>query len=97
MACDTSLKSIWPDDLYFVVPVSGSPYINNNENIITLPAEFKNWKVRVFRNNGLLDYGQQIPGDPYWNWDQTQNTIGLSTDAQTFEKFLIVAVKPAVD
>lgn len=97
MACDASLNSIWPDDLYFVVPISGSQYTNAGDNIIQLPATFLNWKVRVFRNNTLQDYGDQGLGDPYWTRDYTLNTIGLSVDAAYQDKFAIFAYKPSVD
>lgn len=93
--CDVTLGSIWPDDLYFVVPASGGSYINNGGNVITLPSAFSGWKVRVVRNNSPLDYGNQN-GDPYFTHDTTLNQLGLSVDAVTGEKFMIQAYKPVL-
>jgi hypothetical protein len=92
--CQNNLSDIWPDDLYFVVPASGGLYINDTENIISLPSSFNGWKVRVIRNNTPLDYGNQGLGDPYFTHDTATNTIGLSVDASTNEKFMIQAYKP---
>jgi hypothetical protein len=93
-SCNYSLGSIWPDDLYFVVPLIGGSYINAGGNIIQLPEKFRKWKVRVVRNNVPQDYGQQVSGDPYWTRDYDTNTIGLSADAIDGEKFQIQAYKP---
>lgn len=92
--CQSNLSDIFPDDLYFVVPASGGPYINDTGNIISLPDIFKGWKVRVVRNNTPLDYGDQGLGDSYFTQDTSTNTIGLSADAATSEKFIIQAYKP---
>jgi len=92
MACDNTLASIWPDDLYFVVPASGGPYINNGGQIITLPEAFKGWKVRVNRNNTPVDFEDQGTGDPYF--ERGDNFISLSVDVVTSEKFMIQAYKP---
>jgi len=95
MACENSLSSIWPDDLYFVVPASGGDYINDGGQIITLPSAFAGWKVRVNRNNTPLDYEDQGTSDPYFTQDTGNNFINLSSDAVTGEKFMIMAYKPA--
>lgn len=94
MACEYSLGSVWPDDLYFVVPESGGEYANDGDNIIQLPDSFINWKLRVFRNNIISDYGDQGLGDPYWTRDYDLNTVALSVDAATNDKFIIQAYKP---
>jgi len=98
MGCSNKLSDIWPDDLYFVVPASGSPYINPGGQIITLPEAFGKgggWKVRVNRNNVPIDYEDQGTGDPYFTQNLTNNFINLSSDAVEGEKFLIMAYKPA--
>ena len=82
-----------PDDLYFRVPDTGSSYINNGGNIITLPATFLGWRVRLIRNNTPVDYGDQGLGDPYFTQDISTNTLGLSADAVTDEKFMVWAYK----
>ncbi len=94
MACENSLASIWPDDLEFVVPASGSPYVNNGGQIIALPARFDGWKLRVIRNNSPLDMDEQVVGDPYWEHVPASNSINLSNDAITGDKFMIQAYKP---
>lgn len=92
--CENSLGSIWPDDLYFVVPASAGPYVNNGGQIIALPARFDGWKVRVVRNNLPLDMDEQVVGDPYFEHIMGNNTLNLSNDALTGDKFMIQAYKP---
>lgn len=94
MACENSLGSIWPDDLYFVVPAADGEYISDGGQIILLPSIFNGWKLRINRNNVPIDYLDQGTGDPYWN--QSGNTVILSQDVNTNEKFLIMAYKPSV-
>lgn len=79
------------------MPASGGTYVNPGDNTIVLPIQFKNWRLRVYRNNVRLDYGQQISGDPYWIQDLVNNTIGLSSDAEEGDKFIIEGYKPATD
>jgi len=93
--CQNNLADVWPDDLYFVVPLSGGSYISDGGNIIALPAAFNGWKVRVVRNNQPMDYGQQVVGDPYYTQDISTNTVALSNDAAEGDKFQILAYKPA--
>lgn len=94
MACEliNVLAELIPDDLYFVVSASGGEYINPGGQVITLPARFSGWKLRVNRNNVPLDYLDQGTGDPYWG--QAGNTVVLSADVLELEKFLIMAYKP---
>lgn len=94
MACENTLASVWPDDLYFRVPLSGSPYINDGGQVIALPASFLGWKVRVNRNNTPLDYNDQGTGSPYFTQDWNNNFITLSNDALEDDKFMIQAYKP---
>jgi hypothetical protein len=94
MACENSLGSIWPDDLYFVVPASGGSYVNDGGQIIALPSRFDGWKLRVVRNNAPLDMDEQVVGDPYWEHVPASNSINLSNDATTGDKFMIQAYKP---
>lgn len=82
-----------PDDLYFVVPLSGGIYISDGGNIITLPLSFDGWKIRLFRNNTMVDYGNQGTGDPYFTQDTNTNTLALSADAVEDEKFSVWAYK----
>lgn len=93
--CDNTLASIWPDDLYFVVPLSGSPYINADGQIIALPLAFKGWKVRVVKNNIPLDYLDQGVGAPYFDQNLPANAINLSLDVEEEDKFMIWAYKPS--
>lgn len=92
--CDQTLGSIWPDDLYIVVPVSGGQYINAGGQVITLPGKFKGWKIRVNKNSIPLDYENQGTGDPYFQHDPINNFINLSVDAVELDKFCIMAYKP---
>jgi len=94
MACENTLSSIWPDDLYFVVPASGGPYVNPGGQIITLPEEFQGWKLRVNRNNAPVDYLDQGTGDPYFEVDFDNNFINIHPDASEKDKFMIQAYKP---
>lgn len=93
--CEYSLGSIWPDDLWFKVPVSGGPYINEGGQYISLPSQFEGWKVRVLRNNVPVDYEDQGEGDPYYTQDVNANTVYVSAVVVEGEKFSIQAYKPA--
>ena len=97
MGCSNSLKDIWPDDLYFVVPASGGEYINPDETTINLPSRFANWKLRIWRNNGRLDYEDQGNGDPYWTHNEGNNQAVLNVAVEQYEKFIIEAYKPLTD
>lgn len=98
MGCNNSLSSIWPDDLYFTVPVSGSPYVNDGGQVIALPAKFGSgggWKVRVNRNNVPIDFEDQGTGDPFFTQNLDNNFLNISPDAKQGDKFAIMAYKPS--
>jgi hypothetical protein len=92
--CTTSLGSLWPDDLYFVVPASGG-ILNDGDAVFTLPTRFRNWKIRVVRNNIPNDFQQQVLGDPYFDVDITLNEVTIVPAASLGDKFMIQAYKPA--
>lgn len=92
MACEVDLSIIWPDDLCFKVPASGSLYINAGGQVITLPEEFKGWKVRVVFNNVPLD--SENLGDPYFTQNVSNGFINLSFDTVEGDKIMIHAYKP---
>jgi len=77
-----------PNDIYTIV---GSGFIIDNIATITLPTNFENWLVRVYRNSVLLD-GVDL-GDPYFTQDVLNNTIELSENTIEGEKFAIMAYK----
>lgn len=91
--CDNTLASLWPDDLNFLVEASGG-YINPGGLVFTLPSRFKNWKVRIFRNTGLLDAVDFGIGNPFWDIDYSTRVVTLSIAAQLQETFSIQAYKP---
>ncbi len=92
MACEVDLSVIWPDDLCFKVPASGSQYIDAGGQIITLPEEFKGWKARVVFNNVQLDSSNL--GDPYFTQNVSNGFITLSFDTVEGDKVMIHAYKP---
>lgn len=91
--CDNTLASLWPNDLYFTVSAIGG-YINPGGQVFTLPLAFKNWKIRLIRNNTPADYQEQIVGDPYWTIDYATRIVTIVPDASLQEKFQIQAYKP---
>lgn len=93
MACDLSLASVWPDDLYFTVSATGG-YINPGGQVFALPLTFKGWKIRLIRNNTPADYQEQIVGDPYWTIDYDTRVVTIVPDAALQEKFQVQAYKP---
>lgn len=92
--CDNTLASLWPDDLYFVVADVGG-FINPGGSIFTLPLRFKNWKIRLIRNNIPADFEQQIVGDPYFTIDLTTRVVTIIPTASLQDKFQVQAYKPA--
>lgn len=93
--CDNSLGKIWPDDIYFVVPDSGGEYVSDGGQIIKLPVSFVGWKIRVLRGNVPVDYNEQVPGDPYFEHNPAEQFLNIHPDAQSGDKFIIQAYKPA--
>ena len=81
-----------PDDVYSIVEDGGNFIINDGDTTFTLPSAFQGWKVRVFRNNTLLDF-TDMNGDSYYTQDTETNTITLSVAAVTDEKIVIQAYK----
>lgn len=96
--CENTLGTIWPDDLYFVVAATGG-YINPGGQIFILPVIFGlngGWKIRLFRNNTIVDYQQQIVGDPYFTYDPSTRAVTVTPDVALQEKFIVQAYKPVL-
>jgi hypothetical protein len=81
-----------PSDLYCVVSETGTIEINDGQTVIDLPSDFAGKRIRIFRNNLLLDY-TNLGGfsDSYFTYDSILNQVTLSVAASSEEKFVITA------
>jgi len=78
------------DDIYSVVDGSSTFSINSGVTEILLPAGFAK-RLRIFRNNVLLDFEDQGLGDPYFTYDATTGIVTLSVETSSQEKFVFMA------
>ena len=81
-----------PTDIWFVVNAGGDINVNDGENQIFLPSEFIGKRIRVYRNNILLDNGDMDGySDSYFTYTVGDNSFDLSVDTVADEKFVITA------
>jgi len=85
-------ESLFPNDIWFVVNAGGDLNVNDGDNVITLPTEFIGRRIRIYRNNILLDNGSMDGfSDSYFTYTVGDNTFELSQSTVGDEKFVITA------
>jgi hypothetical protein len=81
-----------PTDIWFVVDNAGDITVDDGDTVITLPAEFVGKRIRVYRNNILLDNGDMDGfSDSYFTYTVGNTSFLLSEAAVAEEKFVITA------
>lgn len=103
MACENPiqnvLKSLLPDDVYFVVGES-NPSVNDGQaveadtNTFTIPS-FIGWKVRLIRG-GIPQYqGNPGNGNIFFEYTSITGEFTLTLNTGFQEEFICQAYKPA--
>ncbi len=92
MACENSLGSIWPDDLYIVC--GAGELITPGANSSTF-STMEGWLIRVFRGGAPLFNGNPGNGSPYFDYTAITGEATWSITAFDGEEFIIQAYKPA--
>jgi hypothetical protein len=81
-----------PTDIWFVVGSGGDINVAAGQSSISLPAEFIGKRIRVYRNNILLDNSQMNGfSDSYFTYTVGDSFFELSQDTVADEKFVITA------
>jgi hypothetical protein len=92
MACENSLGSIWPDDIYIVCGVGN---LIEPDDVSTIFPTMIGWKIRVIRAGAPLNLGSNSNGSPYFDYTAITGEATWSIVAQNTEEFIIQAYKPA--
>lgn len=94
MACNIELSQLWPDDVYFTVPISGGQYANAGDISFIIPT-FVGWKTRLIRN-GIPQYlTNPGDGDSYFDYTAITAEFTLSVALGFEEKIICQAYKPS--
>lgn len=91
MACNESLASIWPDDIY---TVCGSGQLIEPAAASTTFPTMVGWKVRIIRAGSPLNYGSNSNGSPYFDYSAITGEATWSITPFDTEEFIIMAYKP---
>ena len=93
MACNNTLGSIWPDDIYIVC---GAGQAIEPGDVSSTFSAMVGWKIRVKRGGAPL-WVNQDPGNgsPYCDYTSLTGEVTWSNPPVDGEEFIIEAYKPA--
>lgn len=92
MACDNTLGSIWPDDIYVVC--GAGELVLPEAASSTFPTMI-GWKVRVIRGGSPLWLTNPGNGNSYFDYTALTGEATWSDVPVNGEAFIIQAYKPA--
>lgn len=91
-ACDNTLGSIWPDDLYIVC---GAGQLILPAAVSSTFPTMVGWMIRVMRGGAPLWFGNPGLGQPYFDYTAITAEATWNQPPVDGEQFIIQAYKPA--